>query len=68
MKAFSMAATPQLIFGAGKIDTLPTVLKPFGKRVLLVTGAHSFMATAQGHVLPDQLKAAGSKPCTPHYR
>jgi len=59
MKAFSMAATPQLIFGAGKIDTLSTVLKPFGKRVLLVTGAHSFMATVQGQALPDLLKAAG---------
>jgi len=59
MNAFSMSATPQLIFGAGKIATLPAILKPFGKRAVLVTGAHSFMASTQGHALPEQLKAAG---------
>jgi len=59
MNAFSMAATPQLYFGAGKLSTLPALLKPYGKNLLLVTGAQSFMVSGTGQALLEQLKTAG---------
>lgn len=57
--AFTFAATPQLYFGTEKIATLPSVLKTFGSRVLLVTGARSFISSAAGHKLLEQLHTAG---------
>ena len=43
--AFSLAPSPLVYFGAGKISVLPSVVKTFGSRVLLVTGAKSFTAS-----------------------
>ncbi len=42
MNSFSFAATPQLHFGAGKISILPSLIKSFGKKILLITGVRSF--------------------------
>lgn len=58
ISAFTFAATPQLYFGADKITTLPSVLKIFGPRVLLITGARSFISSAAGHKLLEQLHTA----------
>ncbi len=44
MKPFSIAAIPQLHFGAGKIMTLPSLAETFGKNVLIVRGGRSFEA------------------------
>lgn len=55
MKAFGLAATPQVYFGAGMISVAPTVLETYGKKIVLVTGAHSFLSSTPGQALLDQL-------------
>jgi alcohol dehydrogenase class IV len=57
MKPFVLAATPHLHFGAGKISVVPAVLETYGKKIVLVTGAHSFLSSTPGQVLLDQLHA-----------
>lgn len=42
MTDFTFASTPLLYAGIGKRNLLPTAVKLFGTRVLLVTGVHSF--------------------------
>ncbi len=39
-ETFEFATAGRIIFGCGKVKELPELLKPFGKKVLLVTGAH----------------------------
>ena len=52
MKPFLFARTPQLIFGNGKLAALPSTLKKYGSKILLVTGANSFLSSSSGqHVL-----------------
>lgn len=57
--AFTFATTPQLYFGADKIATLPSVVKTFGSRILLVTGARSFIVSVAGSKLLEQLHNSG---------
>ncbi len=57
--AFTFATTPQSYFGAEKIVTLPSVVKTFGSRILLVTGARSFTSSAASKKLLEQLHASG---------
>lgn len=52
--SFSLAPSPLVYFGAGKISVLPAVVKPFGTRVLLVTGAKSFTASDRHQNLLDE--------------
>ena len=59
ISAFTFATTPQLYFGAEKIATLPSVVKTFGSRILLVTGARSFTSSAASKKLLEQLHASG---------
>jgi alcohol dehydrogenase class IV len=59
ISSFAFAATPQLYFGSEKIATLSSVLKTFGSSVLLVTGARSFISSASGYKLLEQLHVAG---------
>jgi len=40
--AFSIARLPRIEFGAGAVVRLPQLAAGYGRRVLLVTGAHSF--------------------------
>lgn len=56
---FSIASTPQLYFGSGKFSVLHSTIRTYGKNVLLITGARSFLTSEQGAVLPDQLRGAG---------
>lgn len=56
MKSFSVAPTPQLHFGVGKISVLASILKPYGLKVLLVTGARSFLGSAEGISVMEQLE------------
>lgn len=56
--AFSFAPTPQLYFGAGKISMLPSAVKTFGPKVLLVTGAHAFTSSKHGQDLLTQLQTS----------
>ncbi|MEE4377122.1 MAG: iron-containing alcohol dehydrogenase [Candidatus Competibacteraceae bacterium] len=39
---FSIARLPRIEFGAGAISQLPELVQHYGRRVLLITGAHSF--------------------------
>ncbi len=56
---FAFAATPSLHFGVGKISVLSSVIKPLGKKIVLITGAHSFMASSYGQQVYDQLQSTG---------
>ncbi len=57
--SFTIARTPQLSFGAGKFSTLFSTIRSFGKNVLLVTGARSFLTSEPGRDLPDKLRQSG---------
>lgn len=48
---FTFASTPLLHFGGGKISQLPSILKSYGSKVLLVTGARSFITSPAGKTL-----------------
>lgn len=52
-QSFEMAAGPQLVFGEGKLSTLPALLEHWGKRILVVTGESSFI---KGDYWPVLLK------------
>jgi len=54
--AFSIARIPRIEFGSGSIGKLPDLLKRYGRRLLIVTGAHSFLASQQWELLAAQLK------------
>lgn len=57
IRDFSLAASPQLIFGSGKLGALPSAIKRFGSRILLVTGARSFLLSSRGQALQEEFKA-----------
>lgn len=59
MDAFSIATTPQLYFGTGKISVLPSAIKTFGSKILVITGAQSFHSSAYGLALHEKLNDAG---------
>ncbi len=44
---FSIARLPRIEFGSGALRKLPDIAAGYGRRVLLVTGARSFLASAQ---------------------
>jgi alcohol dehydrogenase class IV len=56
MGSLNMPGIPQLHFGPGKISVLSSVLKPYGQKVLLVTGANSFLSSNHGSELVDELQ------------
>ena len=56
---FSASRLPRIEFGAGAIGKLPALVRSFGTRALLVTGAQSFGATAHGSDLIAALGKLG---------
>ncbi|MDQ6999591.1 MAG: iron-containing alcohol dehydrogenase [Mariprofundus sp.] len=54
--AFIFAATPHIHFGAGKRSQLSSIIRPYGHRVLLVTGGASFDNSPLCQALFDELK------------
>ncbi|HEY0635784.1 MAG TPA: iron-containing alcohol dehydrogenase [Gammaproteobacteria bacterium] len=56
---FQISTLPRICFGAGSLAQLPGFIGEFGKRVLLVTGASSFITTPHWAVLSAQLQQAG---------
>jgi alcohol dehydrogenase class IV len=56
---FAIARLPHIEFGAGTIRKLPVIAAGYGKRLLLVTGARSFVESAAGEWLLEELKAGG---------
>ncbi|HYC84947.1 MAG TPA: iron-containing alcohol dehydrogenase [Chryseosolibacter sp.] len=59
INAFTFAPTPQLHFGAGKISVLPGTVSAFGSKMLLVTGARSFVSSDMGRSLIGILETKG---------
>jgi alcohol dehydrogenase class IV len=55
MGSFSIARIPQLHFGPGKISVLSSIIKTYGEKVLLVTGANSFLSSTYGAELVEEL-------------
>ncbi|SDW84238.1 iron-containing alcohol dehydrogenase [Nitrosomonas oligotropha] len=56
MTVFSIARLPRIEFGAGALQKLPDIIASYGARVLLVTGARSFINTPHWQFLIDQLE------------
>lgn len=59
MNAFAIAPTPQLHFGPGSISVLPSTIKSFGSRPLLITGARSFLSSTDNLTVMEELKVKG---------
>lgn len=57
---FNFAATPNLYFGAGKRKALPEITKPYGSKILLITGSKSLQGSDHGKKLIDDLYNAFS--------
>ena len=57
--SFSIARIPQLHFGPGKISVLSSLIKSYGQKMLLVTGANSFLSSKYGVALIQELDAKG---------
>jgi alcohol dehydrogenase len=48
---FSIARLPRIEFGSGALRKLPDLVSPYGRRLLVVTGARSFRASAHSEPL-----------------
>lgn len=53
---FSIARLPRIEFGSGVLQKLPGIAAGYGKRLLLVTGMRSFLASAHATWLFDALR------------
>lgn len=60
MENFIFKQPPKLIFGVGAVAGLPALLKSYGKRVLLVTGAESFPESEKFAALRQRLDDCGA--------
>jgi len=56
---FGVARLPRLVVGPGRIAEVPALLAPFGRKVLLVTGARSFRESPAWAPLVAGLEGAG---------
>ena len=56
---FSIARLPRIEFGAGSVKKLPAILARYGKRVLLVSGGHSFLGSPHWEWLSAALQEQG---------
>ncbi|WP_276368868.1 iron-containing alcohol dehydrogenase [Chryseolinea sp. H1M3-3] len=63
--SFNFSHTPQLHFGPGKISDLLSIIKPFGSKILLITGAKSFTSSPYYKSILEQLQA-GNIFCAHH--
>lgn len=52
---FTIGNLPRIVFGEGRIAELPTLIRDYGRRVLLVTGARSFRAGRHWEPLQREL-------------
>jgi alcohol dehydrogenase len=57
--AFSIARLPRIEFGSGRIASAARIAAGYGKRVLLVTGSHSFVESPAGERFLAALEAQG---------
>jgi alcohol dehydrogenase class IV len=54
---FAITGLPRIEFGAGTLRKLPAIAAGYGKRVLLITGARSFVESPPGEWLLGELAA-----------
>ena len=59
IEPFQFARIPKILFGNGKISELPGIVKLYGKKIVLVTGKNSFIATKQASQLINDFETAG---------
>lgn len=59
MTTFAIARLPRIEFGSGTLQKLPDIIESYGHHILLVTGAHSFIASTHWQFLIDQFKQRG---------
>ncbi len=57
--AFSIARLPRIEFGSGMLKKLPDIATGYGKHLLIVTGARSFLESAHAPWLFDAFKQRG---------
>ncbi len=55
LQPFNIAKIPQIIFGAGKIASLPSLISQFGGKALFLTGGGSFKAAGKWESLTKAL-------------
>lgn len=58
-ESFNMVPAPFLIFGEGKISLLPSSIKAYGTKFMLVTGARSFVSSPHFDEMRDRVASAG---------
>lgn len=59
VKPFRFASFPSIIFQNGGLDLLPSLLKSFGRNIILVTGKHSFTDSGKADILFQKLRNEG---------
>ena len=59
VKPFQFARLPKIYFGGAKINELPGIVSYFGKSILLVTGARSFIDSRRAGRLFDLFGSSG---------
>jgi alcohol dehydrogenase class IV len=62
-KAFTFTRIPRLVFGPGRLNTLPETAASFGRNVLLISGAHSFKQSGRLDRLLESFRQSG---CSVH--
>lgn len=55
---FSFSSTPNIIFGSGKIKSLPQLIHSYGNSALLITGKNSFIQSEHWDTLLLQFESA----------
>lgn len=59
LSPFAISRLPRILFGAGQLQALPSLVRRFGDRTLLVTGARSFRDSTHWGWLQGQLNGFG---------
>jgi len=59
IERFAFARTPRILFGAGVVENLPSLLRTMGRNALAVTGGSSFAASGGRDRLARRLADAG---------
>lgn len=60
-KPFILARIPQVLFRSGAICELPAIVEGYGKNIVLVTGARSFISSGRAERLLGQFRARAIK-------
>jgi alcohol dehydrogenase class IV len=59
LNPFSIASTPRLIFGVGKVTAVAGIAREFGSRIVLVTGERSFEVSGYSNSITTSLEEQG---------